>query len=60
VRVALDQLTVRGIVRNRGRSGRTQVFAAEELISLLSRPFGSDPALAMEAGRRVMASKPNS
>lgn len=58
VRVALDQLTERGIVRNRGRSGRTQVFAAEELISLLSRAFGSDPELAMEEGRRVMASKP--
>lgn len=60
VRVALAQLTERGIVRNRGRSGRTQVFAAEELLSLLSRPFGSDPALAMEEGRRVMASKPKS
>ncbi len=58
VRVALDQLTERGIVCNRGRSGRTKVFAAEELLSLLSRPFGSDPALAMEEGRRVMASKP--
>lgn len=54
VRVALNQLTERGIVRNRGRSGRTQFFAAEELISLLSRPFGSDPALAMEEGRRSM------
>lgn len=58
VRVALDQLAERGIVRNRGRSGRTQIFAAEELISLLSRPFGSDPAAAMEEGRRAMASKP--
>lgn len=57
VRVALEQLVERGIVRNRGRSGRTLVFAAEELISLLSRPFGSDPELAMEEGRRVMASK---
>lgn len=58
VGVALEQLTERGIVRNRGRSGRAQVFAAEEIISLLSRPFGSDPALAMEEGRRAMASKP--
>jgi len=52
-RVALDQLVERGVLRNRGRAGRTQLFAAEELISLLSRPFGSDAEAALEKGRAL-------
>lgn len=54
-RIALEQLQARGIVRNRGRAGRAQLFAAEEIIALLSRPFGSDAESALEEGRRAMA-----
>ncbi|MEK7382785.1 MAG: hypothetical protein AAB262_05800, partial [Elusimicrobiota bacterium] len=54
-RVALEQLVERGVVRNRGRAGRTQLFAAEELISLLSRPFGSDAEAALKKGRALLA-----
>ena len=53
-RVALEQLAERGVVRNRGRAGRTQLFAAEELISLLSRPFGSDARDALDKGRALL------
>ncbi|MDE2511205.1 MAG: hypothetical protein KGL74_08790, partial [Elusimicrobia bacterium] len=50
----LEQLVERGVVRNRGRAGRTQLFAAEELIALLSRPFGSDAMAALEKGRALL------
>ncbi|MDD5657652.1 MAG: Fic family protein, partial [Elusimicrobia bacterium] len=53
-RVALEQLVERGVVRNRGRVGRTQLFAAEELISLISRPFGSEAQTALEKGRALL------
>lgn len=53
-RVALEELVERAIVRNRGRSGRTQLFAAEELISLLSRPFGTDAEAATAKGRALL------
>lgn len=56
VGIALKQLTERRIVRPRGKAGRTRLYAAEELIALLSRPFGSDPAFAMDEGLRVMTS----
>lgn len=49
---ALKQLVARQVVRLRGRTGRTRVYAAEELIALLSRPFGSDPGGALEQGQR--------
>ena len=57
-RVALEQLVKRGVVRNRGRAGRTQLFAAEELISLLSRPFGSDAEAALAQGRALLRAGP--
>ncbi len=44
---------VRGVVRNRGPAGQTQLFAAEELISLLSRPFDSDAEAALKKGRAL-------
>ena len=53
-RLALDQLVDRGVARNRGRSGRELVFAAEEIIALLSRPFGSDIAQALKEGQRAL------
>ena len=53
-RLALDQLTERGVARNRGRFGRELVFAAEEIIALLSRPFGSDVVQALKEGQRAL------
>lgn len=52
--LAVNQLVQRRIVRRRGKAGRNQVYAAEELISLLSRRFGSDAESALAAGRRAM------
>lgn len=57
-RLALGQLEERGIARNRGRAGRAQVFAAEELIALLARPFGSAIEPALAEGRRAIAARP--
>jgi len=48
--LAINQLVERKIVRKRGNLGRTQIFAAEELIALLSRKFGSDAKDALETG----------
>ena len=53
-RLALDQLIERGIARNRGRFGRELVFAAEEIIALLSRSFGSDVVQALKEGQRAL------
>lgn len=52
--LAVNQLVQRRIVRRRGKAGRNQVYAAEEHISLLSRRFGSDAEVALEAGRRAV------
>lgn len=57
-RLALDQLQERGVARNRGRAGRSQVFAAEELIALLARPFGSSLDEALEKGRLAVTANP--
>ncbi len=53
-RLALEQLIERGVARNRGRFGRELVFAAEEIIALLSRPFGSDVVQALKEGQRAL------
>ena len=53
-RVALNELVERAVVRNRGRSGRAPLFAAEELISLLSRPFGTDAEASIMKGRALL------
>jgi len=57
ISTALKQLTERGVIRNRGRVGRTMCYAAEELISLLGRNFGDDADAALESGRRAMLPK---
>lgn len=48
---AVKQLAANRIVRERTGYGRNRVFAAEEVIELLSRQFGDDPALALERAR---------
>jgi len=54
---AINQLVERKIIRPRAKVGRAHVYAAEELISLLSRKFGSDAEEAMEAGRQAILQK---
>jgi Fic family protein len=51
---ALKSLERSGIVRERTGHGRNRVFAAEEVVALLSRPFGQDPEIALEGGRSVL------
>jgi Fic family protein len=51
---ALKSLEKSGVVRERTGYGRNRVFAAEEVVALLSRPFGQDPAIALEGGRDVL------
>lgn len=51
---ALKSLEKAGIVRERTGYGRNRVFAAEEVVALLSRPFGQDPAIALEGGRDAL------
>ncbi len=52
--LAVNQLVERRVVRKRGQAGRTHIYAAEELIAVLSRRFGSDVAQALEAGRQAL------
>ena len=49
--VAIQQLVERGVIAEREKAGKTHVYAAEELIALLSREFGADAELAMQSGR---------
>jgi Fic family protein len=51
---ALKSLEKAGVVRERTGYGRNRVFAAEEVIALLSRPFGQDPEIALEGAREVL------
>lgn len=51
---AVEQLQKCGIVRERTGFVRNRVFAAEEVISLLSRRFGSEPEEALEGARELM------
>jgi len=55
---ALNALTSHGILRERTGQGRNRVFAAEEVIAILSRPFGEDPEIAIEGARQKLASPP--
>jgi Fic family protein len=51
---ALKSLERAGVVRERTGYGRNRIFAAEEVVALLSRPFGQDPEIALEGGREVL------
>ena len=46
-----------GVVRDRSGQGRRRIYAAEEVISLLSRPFGTDVDVALEGARNMMRAK---
>jgi Fic family protein len=52
---ALNALESLHIVRERTGHGRNRLFAAEEVIAMLARPFGEDPEIALEGARRTLA-----
>lgn len=56
--LAINQLVERKIIRKRGKVGRNQIFAAEELISLLSRRFGSNAHQALKTGYNAILEGP--
>ncbi|OEJ63877.1 Fic family protein [Magnetovibrio blakemorei] len=51
---ALNNLQKKCVVRERTGHGRNRIFAAEEVIAVLARPFGEDPAIALEGARRTL------
>ena len=51
---AIKSLVEKKIIRHRKFENRMPVYAAEELIQILSRPFGSDIDLALEKGLRLL------
>lgn len=53
---AIKKLVEKKIIRYRHVENRHRVYAAEELIQILSRPFGSDIDLALEKGQRLLES----
>ncbi len=51
---AVAGLVQAGVVRERTGFGRNRVFAAEEVIELISRPFGDAPTAALDRARRLL------
>jgi len=51
---AINQLVEKKIIRHRKFENRKPIYAAEELIHILSRPFGSDIDLAIEKAKSLM------
>jgi len=51
---ALNALRNKHVVRERTGHGRNRIFAAEEVIAVLARPFGEDPEIALEGARRAL------
>jgi Fic family protein len=51
---AMRRLEEAAVVKERSGRGRGRLFAAEEVISVLGRSFGSDPEIALEGARRTL------
>lgn len=51
---AINQLLKQKIIVHRSFEKRRPVYAAEELIQILARPFGSDIELALEKARNIL------
>ena len=49
---ALNALESKRVIRERTGHGRNRIFAAEEVIAVLARPFGEEPNIALEGARR--------
>ena len=50
----LQRLEDAGVVRDRSKRGRNRIYAAEEVISVLARPFGADIELVLEGARESL------
>lgn len=50
----IKRLEESGVVRDRSGRGRRRIYAAEEVINLLSRPFGADIDVALEGARNLL------
>jgi Fic family protein len=50
----IKRLEQSGVVRDRSGRGRRRIYAAEEVINLLSRPFGADIDVALEGARSML------
>jgi Fic family protein len=52
----VNRLEEAGIIRDRSGHGRGRLFAAEEVIGLLSRPFGADIEVVLESAQSLLKS----
>ena len=50
----MNRLERAGVVRDRSGHGRGRIYAAEEVISVLARPFGADIDVMLEGARNVL------
>jgi len=50
----MNRLEKAGVVRDRSGHGRGRIYAAEEVISVLARPFGADIDVMLEGARNVL------
>jgi Fic family protein len=50
----MNRLEKAGVVRDRSGHGRGRIYAAEEVISVLARPFGADIDVVLEGARNVL------
>ena len=50
----LNILTKQQIVRERTGHGRNRIFASEDVIAVLARPFAEDPEIALEGARHSL------
>ena len=50
----MNRLELAGVVRDRSGHGRGRIYAAEEVITVLARPFGADIDVMLEGARNVL------
>jgi Fic family protein len=50
----INRLEKAGVIRDRSGQGRGRVYAAEEVINVLGRPFGADIEVVLESARSVL------
>lgn len=50
----INRLEEAGVVRDRSGHGRGRVYAAEEVISVLARPFGADIEVVLESAQNLL------